>query len=666
MPHFNDKFQQNTPTIQDFEVQAEGLTQSMTPPPFQLAANPIQTKTEEGQNDTGNETSSGQISLSGSVGIKGKNYVKDVKAIQHKLKEMGFFSEDGMCNENQILLSKLKDDDTIEWKKIPRTIGAIKEYERIVEYRFGTPTSYKNLQPTGKISKSGYSIQLMNGQIPKPSQERLSEIQANRKALSTQVVEGGPLSLSGPVGNTSSGNKKADVIAIQQRLLGLLPKDRRDKTKKELIKLIPAESPEKIRTKYPDKYDECMDQISPEHIPNTIKAIQSFQSSGRFQHSYWQNKKFKGVDLSDYTYTDGIISTGDLSDFIISNYRKYKFSFKDDKGNDKTIKADNFPKSWATKEGAGISTIGSANPSSFSVEEFKAFGITDVEAQALLFVSKNEGKFNAVNTYDRAKVSLGFVQFAGGSGGGSLPTMLANLKQDSPSVFKSKFQDYGIDVEYVASDEKIKKATVVAIDPSQGGEILRGQEAEEYIQFAPELIPAFLDAGHDKEVQKAQVKTSVTQYVIPSRSKTFTSHSATSYLKYKKEETAKGKKVKKDVTLMGHEAVKFSKTKEYEALPEADKGALTKISLSGEKLSEYLSSEKSRAVIIDQCINKGLGGGPIALSKGVRDYMIAEKITSKTTLKSKPEVDILDVIKKYAADAGRVEKAINDANLSGT
>ncbi|MEP7218749.1 MAG: hypothetical protein ABI876_07515, partial [Bacteroidota bacterium] len=571
--------------------------------------------------------------------------VSDLKAIQGKLLEMGFLAAADKTTEGDTLLKDLADTDAVAAASIPQTIAAIKEYERVVQYQIGNS---KYTRPTGQISSGGDSLALMNAQIAKPTAAELTAISTNRAALSATTVVGGELTLAGKVGDVADGNQEADLVAVQQRLVGM--------GKLSAAKMT-LETPATIRTNNPDSYKDGKTNIDKAHIPETIKAIKDFQTNGQFTHTYWKTRTFAGQDVSTLKWDAGIVAEGNLSEFILSHYQKVTYTFNDATGKSKSLTEDNYEQTKYTTDAAGIGTAGSAATAGFTVDEFKAYGITDLEARALLFVSQNEGKFNALNTYDRAVVSFGFVQFAGGSGGGTFPIMMANLKKDSPAVFTDKFGKYGIDVEYVVSGGNISSATVVAIDPV-AGTVMRGQAAEQYIRNTPKLAGTFLAAGNDKDVQKAQVKTAVNNYVIPSRSLKFSDDATTSFLKYTVD--------KKETLLVGKPADDFSTTKEYTDIPAADKGALTSLTLVGESLSDYLSSEKARAVIIDQAINMGPPGAARKISMGMKSYIESSKEISKDKLKTATETDILTSIKPFAFVPDRVQKAIDDASLSGT
>jgi hypothetical protein len=620
------------------EMGAEPVQEGKTlaPRPFSVTAGPLQLKAGDPPPD---------ITLGGGVGAKGPNVVSDLKMVQDRLKELGFLSATDFATENTALLKTLKATDKVDASKIPGTISAIKEYERVVLYQV---SSSKYNKPTGQIAKAGDIVGMMNAQQAAPTTTEMDAVTTARGTLTTSTLEGGDFTMVGKVGQVASGNNPTDLATVQSHLvtIGKLKSKDRD-----------AETLTALKKKFATVYTGDVTSIQAAHIPKTIAAIESFQSSGQYEHGFWQKRKFDGEDLSKYTWTKGVVEKTDLSGFILSHYRKTQFSYNDENGKAQTTSAKNFVKSAAGTDAVGYSVIGTAEPSTFSVDEFKTFGISDLEARSLLFVSKNEGKFNAVNTWDKAGVSFGFVQFAGGSGGGSYPKMMANLKKDNATVFESKFKQFGIDVEYTEKDGKVGVATLLAVDPVKKT-VLRGVEAEEYIRGMPGLMPVFLNAGYDKDVQKAQVKTAVAEYVVPSRGTKFGAATATKFLKYKKDD--------KNIVLLDKEAETFAKSAAYKALAAEDKGVLTDLTLSGEHISDYLTSEKARAVIIDLAINAGLGGAASKLSQGMKAYIVASKTVDKATLKTASETEVLKSIKPFANFPDRVQKAIDDASLAGS
>jgi len=83
-----------------------------------------------------------------------------------------------------------------------------------------------------------------------------------------------------------------------------------------------------------------------------------------------------------------------------------------------------------------------------------SLGITTSALNVMESVSENEGKLDAVNTYDRAFLSFGVFQWTMGTDGGSgeLPALLKKLKRSFPTQFQQYFGAYGLDVSSDTSD----------------------------------------------------------------------------------------------------------------------------------------------------------------------------------------------------------------------
>ena len=122
-------------------------------------------------------------------------------------------------------------------------------------------------------------------------------------------------------------------------------------------------------------------------------------------------------------------------------------------------------------------------------------GLSNSKAKILKAISGFEGGFDTVNTYDRAKVTWGFVQWTGGSHS-DLTKALTIIKQSCPEAFARSFQAYGIDIE---------KDRLVISPPDGSGQLV-GAEAAEALMKNPLLAAALSHAGRDKDVQKGEVK----------------------------------------------------------------------------------------------------------------------------------------------------------------
>jgi hypothetical protein len=155
--------------------------------------------------------------------------------------------------------------------------------------------------------------------------------------------------------------------------------------------------------------------------------------------------------------------------------------------------------------------VGTAPPSAISLADYRALGLTADQAAALKLMSTHEGNFDAINTYDRALVSVGFIQFAGGRG---LPRYLALLKARQPAKFRDLLQKLGIEVEFTVAGGAVASPRVAVLDPA-GSAVLRGAAAEAAIRDDKRLTAALILSGRDRDVQLAQIEAAVRDYVLP-------------------------------------------------------------------------------------------------------------------------------------------------------
>ena len=148
-----------------------------------------------------------------------------------------------------------------------------------------------------------------------------------------------------------------------------------------------------------------------------------------------------------------------------------------------------------------------AEPDNTFTAAGQASGLSAESIDALRFISRHEGGFDAINTWDRARFSWGFIQFAGGYG---FPPALAHFKAKSPELFQSLLADYGIDVLPGASD----RPEPVYVDPDSG-KVLRGASAEQAIGDDPLAIALFIRAGRSPEAKQRQVEAAIRDYALP-------------------------------------------------------------------------------------------------------------------------------------------------------
>jgi hypothetical protein len=122
-------------------------------------------------------------------------------------------------------------------------------------------------------------------------------------------------------------------------------------------------------------------------------------------------------------------------------------------------------------------------------------GLSTDKKDILKGVSGHEGSFSTINTWDRAVVTAGFIQWTSGAkGNGSIVGLYRDLKSKQPELFKNNYQKYGIDVE--GNELKVTKGD---------GTVLKGAAAAKAIQTDPKLAAVLSAAGTDPTIQDHQV-----------------------------------------------------------------------------------------------------------------------------------------------------------------
>jgi hypothetical protein len=136
---------------------------------------------------------------------------------------------------------------------------------------------------------------------------------------------------------------------------------------------------------------------------------------------------------------------------------------------------------------------------------YEKAGFSSSEQAIFSAVSKLEGGFETVNTYDTGYVSVGFIQFVTlDEGRHDLSAVLLREKQDNPAEYKRDFRDYGIDV----TDQRL----MVVVDPATGQE-LSGNAAVLRVIDDKRLTAVFQRAGrHSPAFRVAQIKVAKSYY----------------------------------------------------------------------------------------------------------------------------------------------------------
>jgi len=118
-------------------------------------------------------------------------------------------------------------------------------------------------------------------------------------------------------------------------------------------------------------------------------------------------------------------------------------------------------------------------------------------------VSSNEGKLEAINTWDSAFLTFGCFQWTVGSGGGDgeLPAMIDRLKQKSPQVFQKYFGQFGLDVQLSPGRPNTLRRGFFTLK----GTPLKTPQQKEQLR-ALDWAYRFWLSGHDDTVRLAEIE----------------------------------------------------------------------------------------------------------------------------------------------------------------
>ncbi len=194
------------------------------------------------------------------------------------------------------------------------------------------------------------------------------------------------------------------------------------------------------------------------------------------------------------------------------DYNQYVFTCENPSGGLITASFRDNVKSTYKQYDNGISYIGQAMPQ-LPISMYQSVGLTEAQAKALRYVSMHEGKFDAINSYDKAIFSFGFIQFTGT--GGSLGVLLAFYKQNCPELFQKYFKSAGIDVSFNLKNNVIdvKVPTTVSVVNEMTGEKETGNNAWIYIKDHLSLIGPFIQSAYEPAMVREQLRVAAMMYV---------------------------------------------------------------------------------------------------------------------------------------------------------
>ncbi len=437
-------------------------------------------------------------------------------------------------------------------------------------YNSSSNSNNTNVSTGGTKGSSSSSVS-QTGNISKYEQNKKAVI--NLDAINGVQIFGSGLSAS--VGRGGS-NRQADVEKVQKRFVQL-------------------------------DYMNSVAGLS--QIQATISAIDRFQRRNKID---WWAGKSSLIGASGYS--NGLIKPNDVTYKLLREHTKYNITYKDHRGKPEKVSFSNFVRSNYSVYPYGVSYSGTVIhdiPASY----YESVGLSRQLAEALEFVSKNEGKFDAINSYDKAAFSFGFIQFAGQTGGGTFPHMMALIKDRNPSLFEEAFGRFGIDVEYTYKNDRYKPASMVVFTPD--GKRYKGTDAEKYIRSDKVLHGVFVRAGQNIEVAKLQVLAAVQEYVKPA-------------LRAKISLNANG------------------------------------LDVNRQPVTDFINSAGGITVLIDLAVNQGLTGALRIFAPAMEQVMKQSGIRSLAALKNIDEKRVIQTIVANATDARvrtRPQKVL-DAGIS--
>ncbi len=128
--------------------------------------------------------------------------------------------------------------------------------------------------------------------------------------------------------------------------------------------------------------------------------------------------------------------------------------------------------------------------------------LSDSLLRVMQAVSANEGKLEAINTWDNAFLTFGCFQWTAGTGdsAGELPALIARLKSDKPRAFDTFFKNAGLDVAEVSDATR----DVARGRFSLNGRVLKTSRDKEALR-GHEWAYRFWSAGEDEDVRETEI-----------------------------------------------------------------------------------------------------------------------------------------------------------------
>ena len=156
---------------------------------------------------------------------------------------------------------------------------------------------------------------------------------------------------------------------------------------------------------------------------------------------------------------------------------------------------------FARRTGPGFATVGATTIADFLASDRAQSEFAGTAASLLHVIaaaSRNEGRLEAINSYDNSFLSFGALQWTAGQDGnaGELAALLARLQQRAPAAFDSYFGRYGLDL--------VGAGGLRSGFLSLAGQTLNSAERKSVLRSALWAY-RFWRAGHDPTVRACQI-----------------------------------------------------------------------------------------------------------------------------------------------------------------
>jgi murein DD-endopeptidase MepM/ murein hydrolase activator NlpD len=265
---------------------------------------------------------------------------------------------------------------------------------------------------------------------------------------------------------------------------------------------------------------------------------------------------------------------------VKSNFNNYILSFPTPTGMKSTgVMRDNYPSSNLGNS-RGVSYVGQSlfdsNRTLFADLCQQSFYL-----DLLHYIAKSEGNFDAVNSYDKAIFSFGFLQFTGALASGSILTrVLQRFKTRDEYAFQDCFGKYGMNVQNY-------KTPLFQVETNQGTK--EGDSAYWEIANDLQLTAAFIASGFRRSMIRSQIEIALEEYVL--------------------------KALSPNVSIL------------LNGVPVP--------------LNTILFTAGGFALRVDLCVNRGLGGSLIVLKKAIEQVVSETGIKDYTKINERRVVEIV-------------------------